>query len=135
MEFGPVNLPGLSTLQELHILELSGPPLQSASLEERVPWANLDLVCTLCNLAPIKLEKLPVRDSAFSQAANLHRLTCLEFFNCFELTHNVFLHLAGLVSRRHLYIRCINISENLDLKTLLPSLHRLTPFANGTQAC
>ncbi len=87
-------------------------------------------MCTLHNLASINLEYLPVRDSAFLQAANLHRLTRLELRNRPELTDNIFLHLAGLVSLKHLHIRrCIHISDNLDVETLLPFLvGRLTKF-------
>ncbi len=101
---------------------------------------KLGLCFHFAQLVILKLESLPVRDSAFSQAANLHRLTCLEFGNCFELSDNVFLHLAGLVSLRHLHIRsCIKISEKLDVKTLLRqqcSLPRTDRpnSANGTQA-
>lgn len=51
MEFGPVKLSGLSTLQGLNTLKLSGPPLKSANLEQRVPWANLGFVFTLRNLS------------------------------------------------------------------------------------
>ncbi len=81
---------------------------------------KLGLCFHFAQLVILKLESLPVRDSAFSQAANLHRLTCLEFGNCFELSDNVFLHLAGLVSLRHLHIRSfVKISEKLDVKTLL----------------
>ncbi len=32
VEFGPVNCPGLSTLQGLHILGLSGPPFMQQSV-------------------------------------------------------------------------------------------------------